>query len=172
MFGVGKHSWKDKPTPLYLYSEKCYYSFEMTAIVRVGKDLGTHQSFAFKVISRPDTPDDTLRSTIEMNLPNDQKPNLYVNYNYAHAGYESVDGVKQYTKEGKIAVGKWIGAKLCFIVADDRKSTLMQMYINTNPIDTTVTGKPNNKGWILKGEYVVKGNSTISKHTSSLGWYD
>jgi len=156
MFGVGKYSWRTKPTPQFLYDNNCYKSFEFTVIVRVGPDLGTHESFAFKLVSRPDTPDDTIRSTIEMNLPNDQKPNLYVNYNYAHAGYQSASGVKQYTKDGKVTVGKWIGAKVCFIIADDRKSTMMYMYINTDPIDLA-TGKPNNKGWTLKGEYLAKG---------------
>ena len=32
----------------------------MTVVAKVGKALGTHQSFAFKVNSRPDQPDDNL----------------------------------------------------------------------------------------------------------------
>ena len=151
----GKHSWKDNPIPEYLYSEKCYYNFEFTVIARVGKPLGTHQSFAFKVRSRPDQPDDSLRSTIEMCMPNDQKADAYVNYNYDHKTYAKVSGVKQYLKDGKIEPNKWIGVKLVSIIADDRKSTWFAMYIDTDPIDTN-TGNPKNN-WKLKAEYTAKG---------------
>jgi hypothetical protein len=155
MFGVGKHSWKDKPAPDFLYSEKCYYNFEMTVIARVGKALGTHQSFAFKVRSRPDKPDDSLRSTIEMCMPNDQKSDAYVNYNYDHKTYAKVDGVKQYTDEGKIVVSQWIGVKLVSIVADDKKSTWFGLYVNPNPI--LPANVINNSAWKLKAEYTAKG---------------
>jgi len=152
----GKHSWKDKPTPEFVTaSDVCFYSHEMTVIARVGKALGTHQSFAFKINSRPDQPDDTLRSTIEYCMNNDQKKTPYVNYNYAHAGYAGVDGVKQYTADGKITPDKWIGVKLVFIIADDKKSTWMGLYVNVDPI--TADGKPNNAGWKLKSEYTAKG---------------
>lgn len=156
MFGEGKYSWKDSPLPQYLYSEKCYYNFEMTAIARVGPALGTHQSFAFKIRSRPDGKDDSKRSTIEFCMPNDQKADAYVNYNYDHKTYSKVSGVKQYTDEGKITVGQWIGVKLVSIVADDRKSHWMGLYVNTNPIES-VTGLPDNQGWKLKAEYTDKG---------------
>ncbi len=153
----GKKSWKDKPTPDYVTaSDVCFYSHEMTAIARVGKALGTHQSFAFKVNSRPDKPDDTLRSTIEFCMPNDQKKSAYVNYNYAHAGYANTTGVKEATKDGKITVGQWIGVKYVHLISADRKSTLMQLYVNTNPIKTE-DGTPNNDGWKLKSEYTATG---------------
>ena len=128
-------SWKDNPLPTFVTaSDKCYYSHEMTAIVRVGKALGKdiHQSFAFKLNSRPDVPDDTQRSTIEFCMPNDQKSDSYVNYNFAHAGYSKVTGLKQYLKEGKITPGQWIGVKHVFIIADDSKSSWMGLYVNSN----------------------------------------
>jgi hypothetical protein len=158
MFTPGKHSWKDSPPPEYLYSDKCYYNFEMTTIVRMGKALGTHQSYAFKIRSRPDKPDDSLRSTIEFCMPNDQKSDAYVNYNYDHKTYSKVPNVKQYTKEGKVTPGEWIGVKLVSIVADDRKSHWMGLYVNTHPIGTD--GKPDNAGWKLKAEYTDKGISS------------
>lgn len=154
MFGVGKHSWKDSPPPEYLYSEKCYYNFEMTVIAQVGKPLGTHQSFAFKVRSRPDKPDDSLRSTVEFCMPNDQKADAYFNFNYDHKTYAKVSGVKQYLKEGKIEPNKWIGVKLVSIVADDKKSTWFALYVDTDPIGTD--GKPKNN-WKMKAEYTTKG---------------
>ena len=154
MFGVGKHSWKDSPLPQYLYSEKCFYNFEFTVIARPGKALGTHQSFAFKIRSRPDKPDDSLRSTIEFCMPNDQKGDAYVNYNYDHKTYAKTPGVKQYSNE-KIQVGKWIGVKLVSIIADDKKSHWMGMYVNADPIDLA-TGQPKNN-WKLKAEYTDKG---------------
>ena len=128
----------------------------MTAIVRVGKALGTHQSFAFKMASRPDKPDDSLRSTIEFCFPNDQKPDCYVNYNYDHKTYAKVAGVKQYIQDGKVTPNKWIGAKVVFIIAEDKKSTWIGGYVNTNPINTA-DGTPNNEGWKLKAEYTAKG---------------
>jgi hypothetical protein len=152
---VGKYSWKDKTIPHFLYTEKTYYNFEFTVIARPGKALGTHQSFAFKIRSRPDQPDDSLRSTIEMCMPNDQKGDAYVNYNYDHKTYAKTPGVKQYAKE-KIEVNKWIGVKLVSIVADDKKSHWMGMYVNPDPIDTN-TGNPKNDGWKLKAEYTDKG---------------
>jgi hypothetical protein len=155
MFGVGKHSWEDTPLPQYLYSEKCFYSFEMTAIVRVGPSLGTHQSFAFKLASRPDKPDDKLRSTIEFCMPNDQKPEPFVNYNYSHKSYEHVDGVRKLASEGKIIENKWIGVKVVFVITEDRKSTWMGMYVNTNPIGQD--GQPDNTGWKFKAQYTAKG---------------
>jgi hypothetical protein len=154
MFTPGKHSWKDTPIPDYLYSEKCYYNFEMTVIARVGKALGTHQSFAFKVRSRPDKPDDSLRSTVEFCMPNDQKGDPYFNFNYDHKTYAKVSGVKQYAKEGKVEVGKWIGVKLVSIVADDKKSVWFALYVDPNPI--AADGKLNNN-WKLKAEYTTKG---------------
>jgi len=156
MGDVGSHSWKDKPTPQYVTkTDTCFYSHEMTAIARVGKALGTHQSFAFKLQTRPDKPDDTLRSTIEFCMPNDQKNDPYINYNYAHAGYSKVTGLKQYNVPGKITVGQWIGVKCVFIIADDRKSSWMGLYVNTNPIDAN--GNPDNAGWKLKSEYTATG---------------
>jgi len=155
MFTPGKYSWKDKTIPTFLYSDKCYYNFEFTVIARPGKALGTHQSFAFKVRSRPDKPDDSLRSTIEMCMPNDQKGDAYVNFNYDHKTYAKVTGVKQYIKEGKITPNQWIGVKLVSIIANDRKSTWFGLYVNLNPIDTT-TGQPKND-WKLKAEYTAKG---------------
>lgn len=153
---VGKYSWKDKPTPAYVTAtDTCFYSHEMTVIARVGKPLGTHQSFAFKLNSRPDKPDDTLRSTIEFCMPNDQKPDAYVNYNFAHAGYSKVTGLKQYFKEGKIEPNKWIGVKNVFIIGDDRKASWMGLYVNLNPI--TDKGEINNNDWKLKAEYTAKG---------------
>jgi len=128
----------------------------MTVIARVGKALGTHQSFAFKVNSRPDKPDDTLRSTIEFCMPNDQKKTPYVNYNYAHAGYANTTGVKEASKDGKITVNQWIGVKYVHLIAADKKSTLMQLYVNTNPINTA-DGTPNNAGWKLRSEYTATG---------------
>lgn len=154
MFSPGKHSWKDSPPPEYLYSEKCYYNFEMTAITRVGKALGTHQSYAYKVRSRPDKPDDSLRSTVEFCMPNDQKGDAYFNYNYDHKTYSKVDGVKQYIDEGKITPGKWIGTKLVSIVADDKKSVWFGLYVDTDPIGSG--GKLNNN-WKLKAEITTKG---------------
>lgn len=156
MSEVGSHSWKDKPTPQYVTkTDTCFYSSEMTVIARVGKALGTHQSFAFKLQSRPDKPDDTLRSTIEFCMPNDQKKDPYINYNYAHAGYSKVTGLKQYDVPGKITVGQWIGVKNVFIIADDRKSSWMGLYVNTDPIDDN--GNPKNDGWKLKSEYTATG---------------
>jgi hypothetical protein len=157
MFAVGKHSWKDTPLPEYLYSDKCFYNFEFTVIARPGKALGTHQSYAYKIRSRPDKPDDSLRSTIEFCMPNDQKADAYVNYNYDHKSYEKVPNVKQYTKDGKITVGQWLGTKLVSILADDRKSHWMGLYVNTHPIGAD--NKPDNSGWILKAEYTDKGIS-------------
>ena len=154
---VGKYSWKDKTIPIFLRSEKCFYSSEMTAIAKVGKALGTHQSFAFKMNSRPDKPDDTLRSTIEFIMNNDQVKEPTVKYNFAHAGYETVSsGVKVYTSEGKISVGQWIGVKMIFLISDDRKSTYMALFINTDPIDMA-TGQPNNAGWKIKADYLAIG---------------
>jgi hypothetical protein len=157
MFTPGKHSWKDSPPPEYLYSDKCFYNFEFTVIARPGKALGTHQSYAYKIRSRPDKPDDSLRSTIEFCMPNDQKPDAYVNYNYDHKSYEKVPNVKQYVKEGKITVNEWIGTKLVSIVADDRKSHWMGLYVNLHPIGAD--NKPDNSGWKLKAEYTDKGIS-------------
>jgi hypothetical protein len=155
----GKYSWKDKPTPAYVTAtDVCFYSHEMTVIAKVGKALGTHQSFAFKVNSRPDQPDDNLRSTIEMCMPNDQKPDVYVNYNYAHKSYERTPGVKQYFKEGKITPGQIIGVKYIHSIADDKKSTYMAMYVNLDPIDLA-TGQIKNENWKLKADYVAKGIS-------------
>jgi hypothetical protein len=154
MFTPGKHSWKDTPLPDFLYSEKCYYNFEMTVIARVGKALGTHQSFAFKVRSRPDKPDDSLRSTVEFCMPNDQKGDAYFNFNYDHKTYAKVSGVKQYLKEGKITPNQWIGVKLVSIIADDKKSTWFALYVDTDPIGAG--GKINNN-WKLKAEYTAKG---------------
>lgn len=155
MFAVGKHSWKDKDIPQYLYSEKCYYNLEFTVIARVGKPLGTHQSFAFKVQSRPDKPDDSLRSTVEFCAPNDQKSDAYYNFNYDHKTYAKVSGVKQYTTEGKVTPNQWIGYKLVIIIADDRKSSWYGLYVDTDPINKE-TGQPNNN-WKLKAEYTNKG---------------
>jgi hypothetical protein len=156
MFTPGKYSWKDKTIPTFLYSDKCYYNFEFTVIARPGKALGTHQSFAFKVRSRPDKPDDSLRSTIEMCMPNDQKGDAYVNFNYDHKTYAKVSGVKQYIKEGKITPNQWIGVKLVSIIANDRKSTWFGLYVNLKPIDMA-SGNPDNAGWKLKAEYTAKG---------------
>lgn len=153
---AGKYSWKDKPLPDFLYTEKCYYNFEMTAISRVGKPLGTHQSYAFKVRSRPDQPDDSLRSTVEFCMPNDQKGDAYFNFNYDHKTYAKVSGVKQYVDEGKITPNQWIGTKLVSIVADDKKSVWFGLYQNLKPIDEA-TGNPDNAGWKLKAEFTTKG---------------
>lgn len=153
---VGSHSWKDKPTPAYVTAtDTCFYSSEITFIGRVGPALGTHQSFAFKMNSRPDKPDDTLRSTIEQCMPNDQKKAAYVNYNYAHAGYENVNGVVEYEHNTKIQVNKWIGVKHIFLIADDKKSTEMIMYVNPDPLNAD--GTINNKGWTIKSKYIAKG---------------
>jgi hypothetical protein len=156
VFGVGKHSWKDKPLPEFLYSDKCFRSFELTTIFRVGKALGTHQSCADKMASRPDKPDDSLRSTIEFCYPNDQKAECYVNYNYDHKTYAKVSGVIQHDQRGKVEVGKWIGTKTIFIIAADKKSTWIGGYMNTDPIDTA-TGQIKNDGWFFKAEYLAKG---------------
>jgi hypothetical protein len=158
MFGIGKYSWKDNPLPEYLYSEKCFYNFEFTIIARPGKALGAHQTYSYKIRSRPDKPDDHLRSTIEFSMPNDQKPDPYVYYNYARLPYSKVPHIKQYTKEGKIEQNKWIGTKLVSMVADDRKSHWMGLYVNTDPIDQA-TGQPKNESWKLKAEYTDKGVS-------------
>jgi hypothetical protein len=157
MFGEGRHSWRDHPLPKFLYSEKCFYNFEMTAIVRPGDRLRPerHESFAFKLASRPDQPDDKLRSTIEFCMPNDQKPRPYVNYNYSHDSYEKTDGVEQGASEGKIEENKWIGVKVVFVIADDRRSTWMGLFVNTDPIGED--GQPDNKGWKFKAQYTAKG---------------
>lgn len=155
----GKHSWKDKPIPEFVTaSDVCFYSHEMTVIARVGKPLGTHQSFAFKLNSRPDVPDDSLRSTIEFCMPNDQKKSAYVNFNFAHAQYSNTPGVKEATKDGKITPNQWIGVKNVFLISPDKKSTTMQLYVNTTPINAA-DGKPNNDKWVLKAEYLAKGIS-------------
>ena len=151
-----KYCWKDTPTPVYLYKENVFYSFEQTIIFRPGPALGTHQSCAFKMCSIPDGKDDTRRSTIEFCFPNDQKSDCYVNYNYAHATYAKVPSVIQHSDKGKVTVGKWIGLKVMFIIAADRKSTWIGGYVNEDPVDTT-TGKIKNDGWIFKAEYLAKG---------------
>ena len=87
-----------------------------------------------------------------------RKDAAYVNYNYTHKGYEKVSGVKEYTKEGKIEVGKLIGVKYIHKIAADKKSTYMALYINTDPIDLA-TGKFKNEGWKLKADYLAKGIS-------------
>ena len=152
----GSHSWKDKTIPEYVTkTDTCFYSSEITVIARPGKPLGTHQSFAFKMNSRPDKPDDSLRSTIEYCMSNDQKKIAYVNYNYAHSGYQSTDKIKDLLPAVKITPNKWIGVKMVFIIAPDRKSTKMQLWVNTDPIDLN-TGAPKNN-WQLKSEYLAKG---------------
>jgi hypothetical protein len=157
----GKHSWKDTPLPDYLYSENAFYNFEMTAIVEVDDPLdpvdgkAIHQSCAFKLRSRPDEPDENLRSTIECCFPNSQHPDAYFNYNYAHDTYKAVDGVKQHTKEGVVEPHKPLGLKVVSIIADDKKSCWFEWYINTDPID--LDGEFKNESWHIKAEYSAKG---------------
>jgi hypothetical protein len=158
----GKYSWKDNKVPAYLYSEKAFYNFEMTAVVEVGDPLDPvngqeiHQSCAFKLRARPDGGDkDDLRSTVECCFPNSQKPDAYFNYNYSHHGYENVDGVKQYTKEGVVESHKPLGLKVVSVIADNRKSSWYGWYINTDPIN--LDGKFINERWKLKAEYTATG---------------
>ena len=157
----GKYSWKDNPIPDYLYSEKAFYNFEMTAVVEVGDPLdpvdgkAIHQSCAFKLRSRPDGADENLRSTIECCFPNSQHPNAYFNYNYAHDTYKAADGVQQHTKEGVVESHKPLGLKVVSIIADNRKSSWYGWFINANPIGPD--GKFKNKSWKIKAEFTATG---------------
>jgi hypothetical protein len=160
----GKYSWKDHIIPTYLYSEKAFYNFEMTAVVEVGDPLDPvngqeiHQSCAFKLRARPDGGNkDDLRSTVECCFPNSQKPDAYFNYNYSHHGYENVDGVKQNTKEGVVESHKPLGLKVVSVIANNRKSSWYGWYINTDPIGSD--GKFTNEIWKLKAEYTATGIS-------------
>lgn len=146
-----KNAWSSKPTPKYLHTPKGFKNHEVTGYFRPNKALGTHQALSFKLNGRDE---DNIRSLIEFVYPTATHGDVQCNVNFAHFPYVNLKQVKQYFSGDRYTEGKWVGIKVVLIVAPDKQSTWLAMYVDLDPIDEN--GKPKNN-WRLKADVIFSG---------------
>ena len=140
------HSWQNNPG--YLYTDKGIGSGEFTVFIRVNGDLDLHQAYACKIGGRDE---DGIRSLIEMVYPTATHSDIQVNYNYAHFPYVHAKPSLTISHPPPLADNrKWIGVKTIHTLAADCKSSNWEMWIDTNPFDSS--GTPANN-WLLAATY-------------------
>jgi hypothetical protein len=142
------YCWKDNPG--YLYTKKGIKNGEYTTFIRVHGDLGTHQAYAHKICGRDQ---DALRSLIEFVYPTALKSSPTVNYNYAHFPYVSAKP-KIFKNPDKLKEDQWVGVKTIHIVADDKKSSYWEMWVDSDPF---TNGGEINNNWVKVAEYKDEG---------------
>lgn len=145
-----------KNNPGYLYRRNHFHNKEMTIYIRPHDQLGTHETFAFKVDGRDD---DSIRSCIELVYPTATHHEVVCNVEYKHFPYVAWNKVRQYTSTSSTNIlheESWIGVKFVKIVADDKRSVWMGMWEDLQPF--TSDGKPRN-GWKLRADTVFTGVS-------------
>jgi hypothetical protein len=145
-----KYSWKSNPG--YLYTDRGIGNGEFTTFIRVHGDLGSHQAYAHKIGGRDE---DDLRSLIEMVYPTATHGDIQVNYNYAHFPYVNVKPIIV-SAPPKVVPEKWFGVKTVRKIATDRKSSHLEMWVDTDPFNAG--GEPNNN-WKLAATYEDRGVS-------------
>jgi len=147
-----KYSYKSNPG--YLYQWNDFHNKEMTIYVRPHGQLGTHESFAFKMQGRDN---DDIRSCIEFCYPTATLKGPAVNVEYKHFPYVSYKNVRVYpSSSNKQTDGKWVGVKCILIIADNKKSAWMGLFEDITPF--TSTGKPNNS-WKMRADCLFTGVS-------------
>jgi len=146
-----KYSWESNPG--YLYTPKSIGSGEFTTYIRVHGDLGTHQAYAHKIGGRDE---DDIRSLLEMVYPTATHNDIQVNYNYAHFPYVNAKPTIIFNPPTLADSGKWIGVKTVHKIANDKKSSEWEMWVDTDPFDND--GKPKNN-WQLAATYTDNGVS-------------
>jgi hypothetical protein len=142
------YSWDNNPVG-YLYTAKGIRSGEFTSFVRGKDDLGSniHHSWAHKINGRDE---DSIRSEIEMVRPTVTHSDIQFNYNYAHSPYVNRSVTKVGASWPPVAsTGHWYGFKTVHKVSADRKTSVLEAWVDDDPFDAT-TGKPKNN-WRLAG---------------------
>jgi hypothetical protein len=167
--GSQNNTWKSGAISSgFIGNNKDIKNSEWTAFVRVHKNLGVHTSFSFKLRGGVHSgSSDPRASCTEMSIPY-SGGNTQSARELNHPDYDFVKLSPKFSYFIKDNI--WLGAKCISYNADDNKSTINQVYIDTDPWD--VNGKPKNNWQLYSEWHDTDGTSTGQYRQAALwaGW--